>query len=121
MTGLEAAEEEEAERRWQPRVAEQAENARDEHEEREIKRTAKIAGHRHRGQSQLASFEESSSLSPSSPSSSKDSSEDSSEDSDSDSDSKNNNTKDNFLNQDGGVYQSGRVRRSTRAVQLEMS
>ena len=78
MTGLEAAEEEEAERRWQPRVAEQAENARYEHEKREIKRTAKIAGHRRQGQSQLASFEESSSLSLSSPSSSEDSSEDSS-------------------------------------------
>lgn len=46
MTGLEAAEEEEAERRRQQRVAavaEQEENARDKHKEREAERTAAIA------------------------------------------------------------------------------
>jgi hypothetical protein len=46
ITGLDAAEEEELERRWQRRVAavaERAENSRDEHKERGAERAAEIA------------------------------------------------------------------------------
>jgi hypothetical protein len=107
MTGLEAAEEEEAERRRRQKVAavtKQAENTRNEYEE--AGRTAEIAEHWCQSQSRIASLEESpslSSLSLLSPSS----------------DSQNDNTGDNFLNQDGGLCQSGCVRRPTRAVQSQ--
>ena len=109
MTGLEVAEEEEAERRRRYRVAavtKQAENTQNEYEEAE--RTAEIAEHWCQSQSRVASLEESpslSSLSLLSPSS----------------DSQNDNTGDNFLNQDKGLRQSGRVQRPTRAIQSQMS
>jgi hypothetical protein len=117
MTGLEAAEEEEAEKRRQRRVAavyEQSQTAQDEHKDGEIKRTAAIAEHWSQSQSQLTALEESSSSFCSN-------SKDSDSDSDSNSDNTKDNTKDNFLDQGGGLRQSGRVRRPTRAVQSQMS
>jgi hypothetical protein len=111
MTGLKAAEEEEAERRRQRRaaaVAKQGENARDEHEER-----GRENCYDRRALSPKPTCFSRRELLPILPIAiiAVLLLDDSSEDSDSD----------NFLNQDGGIRQSGRVRRPTRAVQSQMS
>jgi len=125
MTGLEAAEEEEADKRRQRRLAAHAAEAdrlQDEREEREKERTAIIAEHWHQSQSQsqLPSLEES----PKESFSSNPSSEDASSKYESSSSSEADNTKapdHDIFDEDGEPRRSSRVRRPTRDVASQMS
>jgi hypothetical protein len=103
MTSLEAAEEKEADRRRQQKlaaVAAEADRAQDEHQEREEERTAMIAEHWDQSQSQLSSLDLSSSSSSA------------------------DNTKaldHDIFGEDGEPRHSGRVRRPTRDIASQMS
>jgi hypothetical protein len=118
MTGLEAAEEEEADKQRQRRLAAitaEADRAQDEHKERDEERISMIAEHWYQSQSQLSSLQESSSSNPSSE-------DPSSEESSSSSEADNTKTLDHdIFDEDGEPRRSGRVRRPTREVASQMS
>ena len=112
MTGLKAAEEEEADRRRQQRLAAvtgEANRAQDEHKEREDERAVVIAEHWQQSQGQLSSLDLSSS-----PSSSGETSSSSEVD----------NAKilhHDIFDKDGEPRRSGRVRRPTRDAASQIS